>query len=87
MLHLIWVLIVGAVIGAIGALIVGRDMPGGWIGNIIGGLLGAWLGTALLGDWGPNVADMAILPAIIGAMIVVFLVSLVIGGMSRRSRS
>ncbi len=52
MMHFIWTLIIGAVIGCIGQLIVGRDMPLGWLGNIIGGLVGAWLGTALLGDWG-----------------------------------
>ena len=51
-MHFIWTLIIGAVIGCIGQLIVGRDMPLGWLGNIIGGLVGAWLGTALLGDWG-----------------------------------
>ncbi len=53
-MHFIWTLIIGAVIGCIGQLIVGRDMPLGWLGNIIGGLVGAWLGTALLGDWGPS---------------------------------
>ncbi|RNE11195.1 hypothetical protein FAM22278_00087 [Lacticaseibacillus paracasei] len=46
MMHFIWTLIIGAVIGCIGQLIVGRDMPLGWLGNIIGGLVGAWLGTA-----------------------------------------
>ena len=45
MMHFIWTLIIGAVIGCIGQLIVGRDMPLGWLGNIIGGLVGAWLGT------------------------------------------
>lgn len=84
MLHLIWVLIIGAVIGAIGSLIVGRDLPGGWIGNIIGGLVGAWVGSSLLGNWGPNVAGMAIIPAIIGAIVVVFVVSLLIGTMGKK---
>ncbi|MFD1393278.1 GlsB/YeaQ/YmgE family stress response membrane protein [Lacticaseibacillus jixianensis] len=84
MLHLIWVLIIGAVIGAIGSMIVGRDMPGGWIGNIIGGLVGAWVGSSLLGGWGPNVAGMAIIPAIVGAIIVVFVVSLLIGTMGKK---
>lgn len=79
MLHFIWVLIIGAIIGAVGSLIVGRDLPGGWIGNIVGGLVGAWVGSSLFGDWGPVVADMAIVPAIIGAIIVVFIVSLLIG--------
>ncbi len=88
MLHFIWVLIVGAVIGAIGSLIVGRDLPGGWIGNIIGGLVGAWVGSSLLGSWGPSVAGMAIFPAIIGAIVVVFVVSLLIGTLgSKRKRA
>ena len=87
MLSFIWMLIVGAIIGVIGQAIVGRDMPLGWVGNIIGGLAGAWLGTRLLGNWGTHVADMAIFPAIIGAIIVVFIVSLIIGGMRSRSRT
>lgn len=85
MLHALWVIIIGAVIGIIGSSIVGRDMPGGWVGNIVGGLLGSWLGSNLLGSWGPHVAGMAVLPAIIGAMIVVFLVSLIIGATRRKA--
>ena len=74
MMHFIWTLIIGAVIGCIGQLIVGR-----------GGLVGAWLGTALLGDWGPSLAGMALIPAIIGAIIVVFLVSLLLGTTRRKA--
>ena len=84
-MHFIWTLIIGAVIGCIGQLIVGRDMPLGWLGNIIGGLVCAWLGTALLGDWGPSLAGMALIPAIIGAIIVVFLVSLLLGTTRRKA--
>lgn len=75
MLHAIWVIIIGGIIGVIASMIVNRNMPLGWIGNVIGGLLGAWLGESLLGTWGPNVAGMAIFPAIIGALIVVILIS------------
>lgn len=85
MLHLLWVLLIGIVIGAIGSLIVGRDLPGGWIGNLIGGLVGAWLGERLLGAWGPQVAGMAVIPAVIGAMVVVFIVSLIIGASRKRA--
>jgi uncharacterized membrane protein YeaQ/YmgE (transglycosylase-associated protein family) len=73
----LWALIVGGVIGWLAGLIVGRDVPGGIIGNIIAGFVGAWLGTLLLGDWGPNVADFAIIPAIIGSVALVFLLSLI----------
>ena len=54
MMHLIWTLIIGAVIGCIGQLIVGRDMPLGWIGNIIGGLIGAWNATVVYKSAGVN---------------------------------
>lgn len=83
MLHTIWVIIVGAVIGAVASMIINRDMPWGWVGNIIGGLVGAWLGEALLGAWGPNVAGMAIVPAIVGAIVVVLLTTWLFSTMRR----
>jgi uncharacterized membrane protein YeaQ/YmgE (transglycosylase-associated protein family) len=82
----IWALIVGGVIGWLAGLIVGRDIPGGIFGNIIAGFVGAWLGTLLLGDWGPNVADFAIIPAVIGAVVLVFLLSLVMKAFRKADR-
>lgn len=73
----IWMLIVGGIIGWLGGLIASRDIPGGIIGNIIAGLVGSWLGTSLLGHWGPELADISIIPAIIGAIILVLLLSLI----------
>lgn len=63
----------------IAGAITSRDVPFGWIGNILAGLIGAWLGQALFGTWGPQVADMAIIPALIGAIILVLLVSWLLG--------
>ncbi|MBO2945697.1 GlsB/YeaQ/YmgE family stress response membrane protein [Paenibacillus sp. F411] len=82
----LWSLIVGGIIGWIAGLIMGRDIPGGVIGNIIAGFIGAWLGSLILGDWGPEIGDFFIVPAIIGAVALVFIVSLVMGSM-RRNRS
>ena len=53
MLGWLWSLIVGGVIGALAGAITSRDVPMGIIGNIIAGLVGAWIGQALLGTWGP----------------------------------
>ncbi len=75
MFHLIWVFIVGAIIGVIAGKLTSKDLPAGWIGNIIGGLVGSWLGEKLLGSWGPHIAGMALFPSIIGAVIVVIVVS------------
>lgn len=74
----IWALIVGGVIGAIaGAITKGSSM--GIIANIIAGLVGSTIGQAILGTWGPSLAGMAIVPSIIGAVILVAIVSWILG--------
>uniref|UniRef100_UPI0040259292 GlsB/YeaQ/YmgE family stress response membrane protein n=1 Tax=Streptococcus anginosus TaxID=1328 RepID=UPI0040259292 len=72
---LIWTLIVGAAIGAIAGAITSRGAAMGWISNIIAGLIGSWLGESLLGSWGPSLAGMALIPSIIGAIVLVLIVS------------
>ncbi|WP_257350860.1 GlsB/YeaQ/YmgE family stress response membrane protein [Pseudalkalibacillus decolorationis] len=76
-MHIIWALIVGGIIGWLAGLIVGRDVPGGIIGNIVAGFIGAWLGTAILGSFGPMIGGFAIIPALIGAIIIVLLISFI----------
>ena len=84
MLHFLWVVIIGAIIGAVAGMIVGRGSAMGWISNIIAGLVGSWLGEALLGSWGPHIADMAIFPSLIGAIVLVVAVSAVFGIWNKR---
>lgn len=81
----IWSLIIGGVIGWLAGLILGRDVPGGIIGNIIAGFIGAWLGSLLLGGWGPVIGGFYIIPALIGAIALVFIVSLILGKMRRKA--
>ena len=76
---LLWSLIIGAVIGAIAGAITGRGNSMGWIANIVAGLVGSALGQALLGSWGPSLASMALVPSIIGAVILVLIVSFFLG--------
>jgi uncharacterized membrane protein YeaQ/YmgE (transglycosylase-associated protein family) len=78
LLGLLVLLIVAAVVGAIGEMIAGGKVPGGWIGSILVGLVGAWLGGLLL-HWGPVIGGIQIIPAIIGAALFVFLIRLVSG--------
>jgi uncharacterized membrane protein YeaQ/YmgE (transglycosylase-associated protein family) len=80
---LIWSLIVGAVIGAVAGAITNRGKSMGWIANIVAGLIGAWIGQGLLGSWGPSLAGMALIPSIIGAVVLVLVVSLVLGRTSK----
>jgi uncharacterized membrane protein YeaQ/YmgE (transglycosylase-associated protein family) len=74
----LWMLIVGGVIGWLAQNISGRNFPGGVLGNIIAGIIGSWLGVAALGSFGPVVGGFSIIPAIIGAIVVVFLFSIII---------
>ena len=67
----LWSLIIGAVIGAIAGAITKKGGSMGWIANIVAGLVGSAIGQALLGSWGPSLAGMALIPSIIGAVIVV----------------
>lgn len=78
-MHWLWVLIVGAIIGLIAGAITDKGGSMGWIANIVAGLVGSAIGQALLGSWGPQLAGMALIPSIIGAIIVVAVVSFFLG--------
>ena len=75
----LWALIVGAVIGAVAGAITNKGGSMGWIANILAGLIGSWLGQMLLGTWGPSLAGMALIPSILGAIILVLIVSALFG--------
>jgi len=76
---MIWSLIVGAIIGVIAGAITNKGKSMGWIANILAGLVGSAVGQALLGSWGPSLAGMALIPSIVGAVIVVAVVSFFLG--------
>ena len=78
-MHWLWVLIVGAIICLIAGAITNKGGSMGWIANIVAGLVGSAIGQALLGSWGPQLAGMALIPSIIGAIIVVAVVSFFLG--------
>ncbi len=74
-MHLLWTLIVGAIIGAIAGALTSKGQAMGWIANIVAGLVGSWVVESLLGTWGPTLAGIAIIPSLIGAVIVVAIVA------------
>ena len=51
-------------------------IPGGILGNIIAGIVGSAVGSWLLGHWGPSIAGIYIFPALLGSIILIFLISL-----------
>lgn len=56
----------------------GKDIPGGVIGNIIAGILGSWVGGQFLGTFGPQWGSVYIFPALIGAIILIAVVSFIL---------
>ena len=79
---MIWSLIVGALICLIAGAITNKGSSMGWIANILAGLVGSFVGQALLGTWGPSLAGMALIPSIVGAVIVVAVVSFFLSKMN-----
>ena len=76
---MIWSIIVGGFIGFIAGGITKKGGAMGIIANIIAGLVGSSVGQALFGSWGPKLAGMALVPSILGAVIVIAVVSFFFG--------
>lgn len=74
---LLLTVIMSFIIGTVADKISPFDMPGGWVGATVAGFIGAWIGPLLFGAWGPILAGFALVPSLIGAMLVVIVVGLV----------
>ncbi|WP_042473109.1 GlsB/YeaQ/YmgE family stress response membrane protein [Bacillus ndiopicus] len=83
MISFIWYLIIGGLLGWLAGVILGKDVPGGVIGNIIAGIIGSWVGSMVLGNWGWRVSNFYVFPALIGAVILIFIVSFVMKSMRK----
>ena len=53
----------------------GKDFPLGIVGNVIAGLIGSWVGSALFGHWGPEWGGIFVLPALLGAIVFILIVT------------
>ena len=61
---------VGFLIGLLAGAITNRGERMGCFGKMFLGWIGASLGHLLFGTWGPDLAGIAIVPAVLGAMVV-----------------
>lgn len=87
MFSFIWYIIIGGIIGWLAGLIIKKDVPGGIIGNILAGIIGAWLGSLLLGDWGLKISSFYVFPALIGCIILIFIVSFIMKSMASKKNA
>jgi uncharacterized membrane protein YeaQ/YmgE (transglycosylase-associated protein family) len=76
-------LIVAAICAWIADYLVPGSIPGGFFTASIVGIIGAWIGGSLFGNFGPVLAGVALVPTIIGSAILVFGLALVSRGFSR----
>lgn len=83
MMSFIWFLIIGGLLGWLAGVFLGKDLPGGVIGNIVAGIVGSWLGSTVLGNWGWRVSDFYVFPALIGAIVLIFIVSIIMKSMRK----
>jgi uncharacterized membrane protein YeaQ/YmgE (transglycosylase-associated protein family) len=82
LVHLIVLIAVAAVCGLIAERVIGRSLPFGWIGATVAGFVGAWLMVdvfhlVILPTL--SIEGLPIVSAILGAIIVVVLFSVVAG--------
>ena len=78
-INMIWSIIVGGFIGFVAGGITKKGGAMGIIANVIAGLVGSSVGQSLFGTWGPTLGGMALIPSILGAAIVVTIVSIFFG--------
>ena len=83
MISFIWYLIIGRILGWLAGVVLGKDVPGGVIGNIIAGIIGSWIGSMILGDWGWKVSDFYVFPALVGAIVLILIVSFVMKSLKK----
>lgn len=69
--------IIAMVIGTVADKISPFKMPGSWAGAIVAGYIGAWIGRILFGTLGPMVAGFSLVPALIGAIMVVIVAGII----------
>lgn len=72
-------LLIAAACAYIAQALVPNTVPGGFLVNAIVGVIGAWIGSSLMGPAGPVLMGVPLLPAILGSALFVFLLSLIFG--------
>lgn len=83
-IHLVWMLLIAGLVGYVADVIVPGRLAWGWLGAILAGLVGSWVGVTLfnmlhLPRWLESIrlGGIPLIPALVGAIIVALVASAV----------
>lgn len=83
------ILVMLSIVGWFIDVIVPGRMPYGWLGGIAAAIIGGLVGGFLFGNWGPSATwagwTLSFIPALLGGIIVAFIVRFVMGSQGRRT--
>jgi len=80
----IMALIITIVIVAIVERVSKTQLPYGWLGNIVVGLIGGVLGQVLLGQWGLSLAGVYIIQTFIGSLVLIIVAKWVMKQLAKK---
>ncbi len=76
---MLWSIIVGGFIGFLAGAITNKAVQWALSLKLLLVLIGSSVGQSLFGTWGPSLAGMSLIPSVLGAVIVVAVVSFFFG--------
>lgn len=82
---LLLTLFMAGLVGWAADAVIPGDLPGGWLGAILAGIVGGFLGSLVLGSLGPSLFGVRVIPAFVGALAVVAVAEVVTSSRSRRA--
>ncbi len=82
--QLLLTLAAAGLVGWLADVAIPGELPYGWLGAVAAGVVGGWIGALLLGNAGPALFGVHVLPSFIGAAIVAAAVELIGKSAARR---
>lgn len=79
-------LLVTIVIVAIVERVSKTNLPYGWLGNIIAGLIGGVIGQIVLGQWGPFIFGVYLIQTFLGSLAFIMLAKWIFGLLAKGRR-
>ncbi len=79
-------LIVTIIIVAIVERITRTNLPYGWLGNIVAGMIGGYIGQLLLGQFGPFIFGVYLIPTFLGSLLFILGAKFLFGRLAKARR-